>query len=401
MLGVKDTRSGTEGPKVRRPHEGPIAPGPVSVGPSTPSGVGRSAGPCDRPVGPWSPPSLGRWAEARRVRGPYSPNSFRMKPTCSGLAVASHLLELHGGAVEQLVHDRSRGGVDGAFLFGGERAEAPPGFLDLGPADLVGALAQIDEQRHHVERAAPLEERADLLLDDAFRGGSFPLPLAEVRLGDRLHVVEVVEEDAGHLPGVLGDVARHGDVDEEERPPAARGLRRLDVVAVNDHARGPGAADDDVGLRELAAEGLERGRRARRAQPRAVRPSRRSARRARWRARRRAPSAARRARSSFPRRRAGRRGRAARRRSCARARRRRARPRRRCARWRSRSAPASPRAIDRLRSAVSTDPRLPAFSAAAYASFTWPRICGSPITIESRLAATRNAWRTAASPSRR
>ena len=58
-------------------------------------------------------------------------------------------------------------------------------------------------------------------------------------------------------------------------------------------------------------------------------------------------------------------------------------------------------ATERLRSAVSTEPRLPAVSAARYASFTCPRICGSPITIESRLAATRNAWRTAASPSSR
>ena len=58
-------------------------------------------------------------------------------------------------------------------------------------------------------------------------------------------------------------------------------------------------------------------------------------------------------------------------------------------------------ATERLRSAFSTEPRLPAFSAASYASFTCPRICGSPITIESRLAATRKACRTAASPSRR
>jgi len=33
--------------------------------------------------------------------------------------------------------------------------------------------------------------------------------------------------------------------------------------------------------------------------------------------------------------------------------------------------------------------------ASANASFTWPRICGSPTIMESRLEATRNAWRTA------
>ena len=32
---------------------------------------------------------------------------------------------------------------------------------------------------------------------------------------------------------------------------------------------------------------------------------------------------------------------------------------------------------------------VPAARATANASFTWPRICGSPTTIESRLAATR------------
>ena len=42
-------------------------------------------------------------------------------------------------------------------------------------------------------------------------------------------------------------------------------------------------------------------------------------------------------------------------------------------------------------------PSVPADSAARAASFIWPRICGSPMTIESRPEATRNAWRTACS----
>ena len=42
-------------------------------------------------------------------------------------------------------------------------------------------------------------------------------------------------------------------------------------------------------------------------------------------------------------------------------------------------------------------PSVPADSAARAASFIWPRICGSPSTIESRPEATRNAWRTACS----
>ena len=41
---------------------------------------------------------------------------------------------------------------------------------------------------------------------------------------------------------------------------------------------------------------------------------------------------------------------------------------------------------------------VPAASAAAKASFTWPRFCGSPTCIESRLEATRKRCRTASPP---
>ena len=40
-------------------------------------------------------------------------------------------------------------------------------------------------------------------------------------------------------------------------------------------------------------------------------------------------------------------------------------------------------------------PSVPALSASRTACFIWPRICGSPSTIESSPLATRNAWRAA------
>ncbi len=46
----------------------------------------------------------------------------------------------------------------------------------------------------------------------------------------------------------------------------------------------------------------------------------------------------------------------------------------------------------------STCPAAPTAAAIAYCSFSCPRICGSPTTIESRLAATRKRWRTASRP---
>ena len=48
----------------------------------------------------------------------------------------------------------------------------------------------------------------------------------QVLLHDRLQVVDVVEEDLVDLAGRRLDVARHGDVDDEQRPAAARPHRR-------------------------------------------------------------------------------------------------------------------------------------------------------------------------------
>ena len=46
-------------------------------------------------------------------------------------------------------------------------------------------------------------------------------------------------------------------------------------------------------------------------------------------------------------------------------------------------------------------PKVPAASASRTACFIWPRIWGSPSTMESRPLATRKAWRAASRPSRR
>ena len=52
----------------------------------------------------------------------------------------------------------------------------------------------------------------------------------------------------------------------------------------------------------------------------------------------------------------------------------------------------------RLHRREKNEPAACAALARPYASFTWPRICCSPTTIESRLAETRNRWRTASTP---
>ena len=65
-----------------------VGRGPVSLGPSTLSGAGRTAAACDRPVGPWSPPSIGPVT--------VHPAARRSTPLQTGAATTSGLRAPHG-----------------------------------------------------------------------------------------------------------------------------------------------------------------------------------------------------------------------------------------------------------------------------------------------------------------
>ena len=96
-----------------------------------------------------------------------------------------------------------------------------PELGELGGANLLGVGAQRRDRRHDVERGLPLAEALGLEGDEPLRVLGLD-PAAGKRLGDdRLEVVDVVEEAAVELVHGRVDVARDGDVDEEERVAAA------------------------------------------------------------------------------------------------------------------------------------------------------------------------------------
>jgi hypothetical protein len=139
-------------------------------------------------------------------------------------------------------------------------AEALPVRLVLGQEaahDLVGALAQRGYRRHHLQRGEPALEAVKLGLDDPLGSHRLGLAAARVALDDLLHVVDVVEADAGDLTAGGLDVAWHGDVDQQQRAAAADRHHLRDVVALDDVVRRVGRRDDDVGRLELLRQLLE------------------------------------------------------------------------------------------------------------------------------------------------
>ena len=98
---------------------------------------------------------------------------------------------------------------------------------------------------HEPGRGRP-EERARLVPDDGLATGDFVLALPQVIRGDFLEIINVVKIDVLQEFDLRVNVARHGDVNQKQRPVLARLHQRLQPGAVQDVMRRRGAADDDV-----------------------------------------------------------------------------------------------------------------------------------------------------------
>ena len=146
-------------------------------------------------------------------------------------------LELLGRRDQQLLDDQARDLVDA-----GPRLRRQPGDLrlqaiELGAADRLEALAQRDDGRHRRARARPRHEALDFLVDDRLGARRLAAAPGQALVDHRLQVVDVVEEDVVVAGDERIDVARQGDVDDEQRTPAAVPQRRLDARPGQDRRR--------------------------------------------------------------------------------------------------------------------------------------------------------------------
>ena len=92
---------------------------------------------------------------------------------------------------------------------------------------------------------------------EAFAQLKLRLALLEVLSGDALEVVDVVNVHVLELVAVGIDVARHGNIDEQQRPMAPLPEQPLKLVACEHVVRRGGAANDNVNLLELLLPRVE------------------------------------------------------------------------------------------------------------------------------------------------
>src|SRR5262245_33884453 len=95
-------------------------------------------------------------------------------------------------------------------------------------------------------RATRSDQRLRFLGDDGFATCDFIFALLEIIVGNRLQVIDVVEVDVFQEVNFRFDVARDGDVDQEQGAVSAPVHERFEFGAVQNVMRGRRAADDDV-----------------------------------------------------------------------------------------------------------------------------------------------------------
>ena len=95
-------------------------------------------------------------------------------------------------------------------------------------------LAQRAHRRQRVQLPEPAREAADLLLDDLLRARHLALAAADVARHDGLQVVDVIEAHAVELRAGGIDVARHRDIDQQQRAPLALAHHQLELLALDD-----------------------------------------------------------------------------------------------------------------------------------------------------------------------
>jgi hypothetical protein len=122
----------------------------------------------------------------------------------------------------------------------------------------VRVAVHLLDERIELGLVEPSGERGDLLVKDPLATFELAGALLLVLRDDSAERVDVVEVRLRELRDGGVDVARHGQVDEEQKPSATPLLCFAHAIGGDEWNRACGGGDDDVRLGELRVELVER-----------------------------------------------------------------------------------------------------------------------------------------------
>src|SRR5437764_737522 len=168
------------------------------------------------------------------------------------------LFEGDGRLVQELVEQRMAEVLDFSAVVRAQMREAAQRALQLGGAHLVQPLAELLQDGHDDQPAVPGPKALDFLAHDALRRRNVAAPLGRRLCRHRLEIVDVVQEDVLELGDRGLHIARHAEIEDTQRTPAAASDGRRDAVPGDDGVRRRGRAEHDVGIGEVLPRLVQR-----------------------------------------------------------------------------------------------------------------------------------------------
>src|SRR2546426_371591 len=139
------------------------------------------------------------------------------------------LFEGDGRLVQELVEQRMAEVLDFSAVVRAQMREAAQRALQLGGAHLVQPLAELLQDGHDDQSAVPDPKALDFLAHNALRRRNVAAPLGRRLCGHRLKIVDVVQEDVLELGDRGLHIARHAEIEDTQRTPAASSDGRRDA----------------------------------------------------------------------------------------------------------------------------------------------------------------------------
>src|SRR5580698_4987362 len=150
--------------------------------------------------------------------------------------------------MEELVHQSTCQRLHCSLLFRTQRLQTRLQSAQLSLAHLFSSVLQIHDHGSSIQRLCPSLETSDFLGNNCFGPLRFASPFIQVRCGNGLKVIYVVEKDALYLVHFRVDVARYGNVDEEHGTISALVQELLRMLTSENIFLRSSRCDDDVGL---------------------------------------------------------------------------------------------------------------------------------------------------------
>ena len=162
-------------------------------------------------------------------------------------------IEVHHRFSKDLADDHAGHVLQDTFIFICQSIDLSKNMTQLALTDLLGLI----RKRHHDRTRGQIREA---VLDDALRTLCLPFTETDIALDDILQIIDIVKRHMADITDRRLDVARHCDIDGDQRACLSLHHEVSDIPCFYDVLRSSGRCHDDIDIFSMLECSFERNR---------------------------------------------------------------------------------------------------------------------------------------------